>query len=62
LLCNLFLFSFNSGDNDSHEDSEAATKDNSFEKPRPKSVPVSVEESDDKSQPVLTSFEMKDMA
>ena len=35
------------------------SEDNSDRKPRPKSAPIFVEESDGKSEPVLTSFEMK---
>ena len=54
-------FAFNSGEKD-NEDVKTATKDNSVEKPRPKSVPIPVEEVNNKSQPVLTNYEMKDMA
>ena len=38
------------------------TKDNTDRKPRPKSVPISVEGTDGKNQPVLTSYEMKAVA
>ncbi len=41
------------------EEMGTTTKDNADRKPRPKSVPISVEGTDGKNQPVLTSYEMK---